>query len=92
MIFRGMEMVKKQLDEFLRGQGVEEIAAEGERFDPNLHEAVSEEEAAEVDEGRVLRVVRRGYRMHDRLLRPASVVVAKAPEAERAAGEEGDDH
>ncbi|MBL47610.1 MAG: nucleotide exchange factor GrpE [Roseibacillus sp.] len=80
MIYRGMEMVKKQLDDFLAGQGVEEVAAEGEQFDPSLHEAVSQEECGGSDEGAVLRVIRRGYRMHDRLLRPANVVVAKSPE------------
>ena len=81
MIYQGMEMVKKQLDDFLASQGVEGIAAEGEQFDPAVHEAVSQEECAESGEGAVLRVVRRGYRMHDRLLRPANVVVAKLPEA-----------
>ncbi|MFP6858596.1 MAG: nucleotide exchange factor GrpE [Roseibacillus sp.] len=89
-IFRGMEMVKKQLDEFLRGQGVEEIPAEGQVFDPNLHEAVAQEECSETEEGAVLRVIRRGFKRHDRLLRPASVVVAKSP-AESDPSEEGGD-
>jgi len=80
MIYRGMEMVKKQLDEFLSSQGVEEIRAEGEIFDPSIHEAVSQEECSDSEEGKVLRVIRRGYRMSDRLLRPANVVVARAPE------------
>jgi molecular chaperone GrpE len=84
MIFRGMEMVKKQLDDFMSGQGVEEIRADGQVFDPNLHEAVMQEQCPETEEGVVLRVIRNGYRMHDRLLRPASVVVAKGP----AAGED----
>lgn len=82
MIFQGMQMVKKQLDDFLAGQGVEEIPAEGVAFDPNVHEAVSQEETAEVECGSVLRVMRRGFRMGDRLLRPANVVVAKAPAEE----------
>ena len=89
MIFRGMEMVKKQLDDFLSGQGAEEIAAEGEQFDPNVHEAVSQEESAEAEEGAVLRVLRRGYRLRERLLRPANVVVAKAPEGEAEPAAEG---
>ena len=80
MIYRGMEMVKKQLDEFLAGQGVEEVSAEGEIFDPSIHEAVSQEECMESEEGMILRVIRRGYRMSDRLLRPANVVVGSAPE------------
>lgn len=77
MIYVGMEMVRKQFGEFLAGSGVSEVEAEGRPFDPNLHEAVSQEEAAGVEEGTVLRVTRRGFLLRDRLLRPASVVVAK---------------
>lgn len=80
MIYQGMKMVKKQLDDFLSAQGVQEVPAEGEVFDPNVHEAVSQEESAEVEAGSVVRVLRKGYRMNDRLLRPANVVVAKGPE------------
>ncbi|BCX50102.1 nucleotide exchange factor GrpE [Haloferula helveola] len=81
MVFVGMDMVRKQLNEFLSGSGVTEVPAEGLEFDPNLHEAVSQEESSEVEEGKVIRVVRRGYTLRDRLLRPASVVVSKSPEA-----------
>jgi molecular chaperone GrpE len=76
MIYIGMDMVRKQLNDFLSHQGVKEIEAEGSMFDPNLHDAVSQEEGEE--EGRVLRVTRRGFMLRDRLLRPASVVVATA--------------
>jgi molecular chaperone GrpE len=69
---------------------VEEIPAEGQVFDPNLHEAVAQEECSETEEGAVLRVIRRGFKRHDRLLRPASVVVAKSP-AESDPSEEGGD-
>lgn len=79
MIYIGMDMVRRQLGDFLASQGVEEIPVEGKDFDPNLHDAVTEEESADVPEGRVLRVTRRGFRLRDRLLRPASVVVSKAP-------------
>ena len=88
MIYRGMVMVKKQLDDFLKGNGVEEISAEGQVFDPNVHEAVSQEECPETEDGSILRVMRRGFRMNDRLLRPANVVVAKAPEEDAGAGTE----
>ena len=80
MIFQGMQMVKKQLDDFLASQGVEEVPADGAVFDVHVHEAVAEEETGEVACGSVLRVIRKGYRMRDRLLRPANVVVAKAPD------------
>ena len=82
MIFKGMEMVKKQLDDFLAGQGVEEIPAEEKIFDPAVHEAVTQEDCEDSPEGIVLRVIRRGYRMGDRLLRPANVVVSRAPQPE----------
>ena len=87
MIFRGMEMVKKQLDDFLSGQGVEEVSAEGEMFDPAVHEAVSQEDCEASPEGSVLRVVRRGFKMGERLLRPANVVVSRAPQAEEPSEE-----
>ncbi|MGE9271521.1 MAG: nucleotide exchange factor GrpE [Verrucomicrobiales bacterium] len=80
MVYIGMDMVRKQLNEFLANSGVEEIEADGKEFDPNLHEAVSQEESSEVDEGIILRVMRRGFTLRDRLLRPATVVVAKSPE------------
>lgn len=78
MIYIGMDMVRRQLREFLSQQGVEEIPTD-HSFDPNLHEAVSQEECGAGPEGRILRVSRRGYKLRDRLLRPASVVVSKLP-------------
>lgn len=78
MIYIGMDMVRKQLYEFLSSQGVEEIPVTG-NFDPNLHEAVAQEDCAAGEEGRILRITRRGYKLRDRLLRPASVVVSKLP-------------
>ena len=83
--------MKKQLDEFLSRQGVEEIPAEDTVFDPAVHEAVSQEECGDVEEGMILRVVRRGYRMSERLLRPANVVVAKMPEMEETEDEPKED-
>jgi molecular chaperone GrpE len=74
MIYIGMDMVRKQLNDFLAAQGVEEIKAEGQ-FDANLHDAVSQE-ASDQPEGEIIRVTRRGFRIRDRLLRPASVVVS----------------
>jgi molecular chaperone GrpE len=85
MIYIGMDMVRRQLNDFLGAQGVTEVAAEGRMFDPNVHEAVSQEPGDE--EGRILRVHRRGFMLRDRLLRPASVVVAKI--AMESDGEEG---
>ena len=78
MIYIGMDMVRRQLNEFLSSQGVEEIPAIG-MFDPNLHDAVAQEDCAAGEEGRILRITRRGFKLRDRLLRPASVVVSKLP-------------
>lgn len=88
---RGVEMIQRQMLELLRRFGVTEVAAVGQPFDPTLHEAVSREESAEVKAPTVVAELRRGYRMHDRLLRPSMVKVAVPPEAAPAAksGEEG---
>jgi molecular chaperone GrpE len=80
-IYSGMNMVLKQLTDFLADSGLQPIDAEGEKFDPNLHEAISHEPSNDVPEGVVIRQTRRGYRMKDRLLRPSSVVVSSGPAA-----------
>ena len=77
MIYIGMDMVRRQLNDFLSAQGVTEIPAEGKTFDPNVHEAVSQEDCEPSQDGKVLRVHRRGFMLRDRLLRPAVVVVGK---------------
>lgn len=89
MIYKGMAMVKGQLDDFLASQGVKEVAAEG-IFDPNFHEAVAEEEKEGAEEGEILSVKRKGYLLHDRLLRAAAVVVAKGPSGVAEAGKENE--
>lgn len=75
-IYSGMSMVLKQLTDFLAANGLEPIDAVGKQFDPNLHEAIGHEPSNRVPEGRVIRQTRRGYRLKDRLLRPAAVVVS----------------
>ena len=77
----GVQMIYDQLLGILRDSGVETIDATGEDFDPNLHEAISQQETTEAEPGTVVEQVQRGYRRHERLVRPARVVVAKAPEA-----------
>ncbi len=81
IIGKGMEMVHKQLDDFLAAQGAIEVAAIGEVFDPNQHEALSQEHSDTIPEGQVISLLRRGFRLHDRLLRAANVIVSKGPEA-----------
>ena len=80
-VFSGMSMVLKQLMDFLTDNGLQPIDATGQKFDPNLHEAIAHEPSEKFPEGVVLRQTRRGYRMKDRLLRPSSVVVSSGPAA-----------
>lgn len=81
MIFMGMSMVSRQLQDFLRESGVQEIEALSKAFDPNLHEAVAQEPSPSAPEGTIVRVTRRGYKLKDRLLRAASVIVSSGPAA-----------
>jgi molecular chaperone GrpE len=76
---QGVNMIQQQLKQVMADAGLEEINATGQAFDPNFHEAVSQQESAEVPEGHVLQQLRKGYKLRDRLLRPATVVVAKPP-------------
>lgn len=77
----GITMIQQQLKNVLLESGLEEIDATGKFFDPALHEAVSQQETSEIPEGHVLQQLRKGYKLRDRLLRPASVIVAKNPAA-----------
>lgn len=75
----GVQMIQQQLKSAVMEAGLEEVDAAGKPFDPNLHEAVSQQESAEVAEGHVLQQLRKGYKVKERLLRPATVIVAKPP-------------
>lgn len=75
----GVEMIHGQLKGILTESGVEEVDATNKDFDPVWHEAVSQQESADVPEGKVLQQIRKGYKLKERLIRPASVVVAKQP-------------
>jgi len=75
----GIAMIHQQLKSVLAESGLEEVDAAGKPFDPNLHEAVSQKETTEAPDGQVIQQLRKGYRLRERLLRPATVVVAKKP-------------
>ena len=75
-LVKGVEMTVKQLDELLKRAGLEEIKAEGEKFDPFRHEVVSREEKEMQEENAITEVVRKGYVFHDKVLRPALVKLA----------------
>ena len=75
----GIELIDKQFHDALSKLGVEPVGAEGETFDPNLHQAVQMVDTDEVEDHRVIDELQRGYRIKDRLLRPAMVRVASNP-------------
>jgi molecular chaperone GrpE len=77
---QGVELLYKQLLDTLTRAGVTPIEAEGKPFDPHLHEALSREENADVKEDTIVKELRRGYFLKDRLLRPAQVIVAVYPQ------------
>ena len=77
--YEGMKLVARHLQEILRGQGLAEIDPAGEPFDPFFHEAMMRHETDEVPDSTVLEVFQKGYRLKDRLLRPARVMVAIRP-------------
>jgi molecular chaperone GrpE len=74
---KGVLLIGQKLERILHLQGLEQIGGEGDLFDPRVHEAVAYEEHPVYDEGQVASVYRVGYRLHERVLRPAQVVVAR---------------
>jgi molecular chaperone GrpE len=73
----GVELTYRKFLKFLENEGVSLIDAEGKPFDPNLHEAISQEDSPDHESGTVIGVVQQGYRLGDRVLRPARVRVAR---------------
>jgi molecular chaperone GrpE len=74
-VILGVEMTRKLLLDALRNHGLEALGTEGEPFDPDRHEAIGREESADKEAGAVLKVMQKGYKLKDRLLRPAKVIV-----------------
>ena len=79
-LIQGVAMVHAQMLDILRRHGITPIEAQGKPFDPNLHQAVLQQLSKEHPPMTVLQVLERGYMIHDRVLRPARVVVSTAPE------------
>jgi len=75
--FNGIELIQRKLQSVLEAEGVKRIEAEGADFDPNFHEAISQEPVDGAESGRVVEVVLNGYMLGDRVVRPAQVKVAK---------------
>ena len=76
-LVEGFRLISRKLHSLLELEGVKQIEAQGKCFDPSEHEALAQQESVDCEDGHVLIVVRQGYRLHDRVLRPAQVIVAK---------------
>ena len=74
--YEGIRLVARQFEDVLQGQGLSQIPAVGEKFDPAQHEAIAREETDEHEEGTVVEELQPGYRLHNRVLRPTLVKVA----------------
>ena len=79
-IFVGISMAFKQMENILSEYGLEVLDPEGLEFDPKFHEALSYQISDSIDEGKILQTVRTGYKLRDKLLRPASVIISKGKE------------
>jgi molecular chaperone GrpE len=75
-LVQGVAMVQAQILEMLRRHGITRIDAKGKPFDPNAHDAVMQQPSQEAPPGTVLQVLEEGFMLHDRVLRPAKVIVA----------------
>ena len=78
-LINGLRMVQREFTSILEKHGIKKIEALNQRFDHNFHQAMIEIESEEVEEGIVIQEIQSGYNMHDRLLRPSMVGVAKKP-------------
>jgi molecular chaperone GrpE len=86
---RGIQLTLQKLHDMLASVGVEPIEAVGAAFDPKLHEAIGSEESSEQPEGTVVSELRRGYRTHDRVLRPSLVKLARRPVQDESSRPDG---
>jgi molecular chaperone GrpE len=85
-LLQGVELVQRELLGALEKHGVDRVEARGQLFDPAVHEAMAQVADASAAPGTVLEVLQEGYRLRDRLLRPARVVVARPPEGPEGRG------
>lgn len=89
-LLEGIKMVAQQLHTTLENHGCKRIEADGQPFDPHLHEAISQQPSADHAPGTVMHVVLNGYELHSRVVRPAQVIVAAEPPAEEPQETAGD--
>ncbi|NMB92994.1 MAG: nucleotide exchange factor GrpE [Flexilinea flocculi] len=73
----GIELIARKLHSIFENEGLEKMECEGNEFDPNLHQAISYEEHSDVESGKIIEVIQSGYKLGDRVIRPALVRVAQ---------------
>jgi len=83
ILYKGVEMIHKDLKEFLKQKGLKEIEAKGKRFDPHEHEAMMQEERDDTPEDHVVEEFQKGYKLNDRVIRPSKVKVSKKPKKDK---------
>ena len=88
----GFRLIHRKLQAFIESEGVMAIAAQEKNFDPAEHEALAQQESADHKEGQVVTVVREGYKLNGRVLRPAQVTVAKRSDAPAESTKENNDN
>ena len=88
-LIEGVELTERELLKVLGKHGVKKFSPDGEKFDPNVHQAMFEMEHAELPPGHVAQVIQAGYMLGDRVLRPAMVAVVKAAPKQQAAAANG---
>lgn len=79
-LVQGVAMVQTQFLDLLKRHGITRIEADGRAFDPNLHQAVMQQPTTDVEPGMIVQVLEQGFLNHDRVLRPAKVIVSSKPE------------
>lgn len=77
VIKKGLELIKLEFSKMLSSEGVKEMDSAGQKFDPNIHEAIEQLETKEEEDGKILEVMQKGYMFNGRMIRPARVKVAK---------------
>ena len=88
-LMEGVELTERELLKVLGKHGVKKFSPDGEKFDPNVHQAMFEMEHAELPPGHVAQVIQAGYMLGDRVLRPAMVAIVKAAPKQQAASANG---
>lgn len=73
----GIKLIREQFEKVLEAAGVQSLGQEGEEFDPNIHDALMREKREGIESDTVIQVVEPGYKMHDKIIRPAKVIVAE---------------